>query len=74
MYHVAAEAILAGLGYLMQTTVRDIKAELKEQRADLAHVKETYFKRADFTEFKNELWNRLDRFEQDVKDQLNGKH
>lgn len=47
--------------WFMKTTLNDIKEQVKDQKKELDHVKETYFKRADFTEFKQELFERLDR-------------
>lgn len=49
------------VGFFMKQTLTDLKEQLKEQKNELAYVKESYFKRADFTEFKQELFERLDR-------------
>lgn len=57
-------------GWSMKTMITDLKAEIVKNRVDIDNVKDKYFKKEDFTEFKKELWQRLDRFEQDVKDQL----
>ena len=66
--------IIAGLGgivsYLFKTQLDDLKNADKDHRDEIKHIKDNYFKRADFTEFKLELWDRLDRFEADVKRQL----
>ncbi len=34
---------------------------------EVNNVKEKYFKKEDFTEFKQELWKRFDRLEDDLK-------
>lgn len=63
-----------GIGvWLMKTTIEDLKEQVKDNREKIDIVKDQYFKKDDFTEFKQELWNRLDRFEQGVRDQLHGK-
>lgn len=63
--------ILLGIaGWAMKSQITDLKAEVVKNRVDIDNVKDKYFKKEDFTEFKKELWQRLDRFEQDVKDQL----
>lgn len=65
--------LLGVAAWAIKTNLSDLKSEIKTNRIDIEHVKEKYFKREDFTEFKQELWLRLDRFEQDVKAQLNSK-
>ena len=63
--------ILLGIaGWAMKSQITDLKAEVVKNRVDIDNVKDKYFKKEDFTDFKKELWQRLDRFEQDVKDQL----
>lgn len=55
--------LLGGVIYLMKQSYDDLKATVKEHKADLDKVKDTYFKREDFREFKEELWTRLDKME-----------
>lgn len=63
--------ILLGIaGWAMKSQITDLKAEVVKNSVDIDNVKDKYFKKEDFTDFKKELWQRLDRFEQDVKDQL----
>lgn len=64
--------LLGVAAWSMKSMITDLKADVKSNRTDIDNVKEKYFKKEDFTEFKQELWLRLDRFERDVKDQLNG--
>jgi len=68
---LVANAVLGLIAYTMKSTISDLKEQIVLNRADIDHVKEKYFKKEDFQEFKRELWQRLDRFEQDVKDQVN---
>jgi hypothetical protein len=49
------------VGFFMRQTLTDVKEHLKDHKKELDHIKESYFKRADFTEFKQELFERLDR-------------
>lgn len=70
---IAANAVLGLAGFLMKYTIDDLKNQASTNRRDIDYIKEKYFKREDFVDFKEELWRRLDRFEKDVKDQLNGK-
>jgi len=66
-----ANAVLGLVAWTMKSTISDLKEQIVLNRTDIDHVKEKYFKKEDFQEFKRELWQRLDRFEQDVKDQVN---
>ena len=74
MIHTGFTAILAILGYLMKMSIAENQRLLEKHAEQIDHIKDTYFKKQDFSEFKQELWQRLDRFEQDVKDQLNSKN
>jgi hypothetical protein len=69
-----ANAVLGLIAFTMKTTLDDLKEQVRGNRQDVDHVKDKYFKKEDFQEFKNELWSRLDRFENDVKSQLGSKH
>lgn len=65
-------SVLGGAAvYLIKEQINDLKRINERVIDDIDHIKESYFKKADFSEFKNELWARLDRFEADVKEQLN---
>lgn len=54
----------------MKTTIDDLKEVARSNKQDIEHIKEKYFKKEDFMEFKSELWKRLDRFEEDIKAQV----
>lgn len=47
--------------WFMRQTLADVKQEQKDQLKELNYVKEHYFRRADFLDFKDELFARLDR-------------
>lgn len=49
---------------------KDLWVECKLIRKELDIVKDKYFKKEDFTEFKKELWARLDRMEDDFTRQI----
>jgi hypothetical protein len=49
--------------YFMKQSGDTIKKQLDDQRADINHIKENYFKREEFRDFKDELWVRLDKME-----------
>ena len=59
--------VLAVLGYLMKTTLTDLKTDNTRLWKEVTHIKDTYFKKEDFSEFKQELWKRFDRLEDDMK-------
>ncbi len=55
---------LLGLAmYLMKNAHEHTREELKDLKKSVENVKDTYYKKEDFKEFKEELWNRLDRME-----------
>ena len=63
----ALNGVLLLLGYLMRTTVEanrkrvdDLETAIKEQGKDIVEVKVHYLQKDDFSEFKNELWRKLD--------------
>jgi len=62
--------LLGVAGWTMRSMITDLKLEVAHNRVDIDNVRDKYFKKEDFSDFKKELWSRLDRFEQDVKDQL----
>ncbi len=49
--------------YFMKQSGDNVKKQLDDQRADINHIKENYFKREEFRDFKDELWIRLDKME-----------
>lgn len=59
--------IVAGIGgvamWLAKTWVDSIQSRLKALDDEIKYIKEVYFKKEEFREFKADLWLRLDRFE-----------
>lgn len=53
--------------YFMQQAQNTTKEKLVELRDDVEHVKDKYFKKEDFRDFKQELWSRLDKMEESIK-------
>lgn len=64
--------LLAGVLWFMKQEYQDLKEQIKDHRDDLKKVKEDYFKKEDFREFKVELWDRLDRIEINWTEKING--
>lgn len=66
--------VLSGLGAIIMWLAKiksdSLDSELKSLHADLNYVKEVYFKKEDFREFKAELWSRLDKMENSVETRL----
>jgi len=63
----ALNGVLLLLGYLMRTTIEANKQRVdtleqlvKDQGKDIVEVKVHYLQKDDFSEFKNELWRKLD--------------
>lgn len=63
--------LLGGVLWFMKQTYSDMKEQLKDTKAELDRVKDTYFKKEDFREFKDELWTRLDKMEVNWATKLN---
>ncbi len=49
--------------YFMKQSGDVVKKQLEDHRNDINHIKENYFKREEFRDFKDELWVRLDKME-----------
>ena len=60
-------AVICILGYFMRTTLTDLKEDNFRLWKEVTHIKDSYFKKEDFSEFKQELWKRFDRLEDDMK-------
>ena len=61
---LGALQVISGLAlYFMKNAYEDLKESVKEHDKALTIVRDTYFKKEDFREFKEELWNRLDKIE-----------
>lgn len=60
---IGLNTLLALAMYFMKQSHDHTKDQLAEQREDIKHIKDNYFKREEFREFKDELWTRLDKME-----------
>lgn len=49
--------------YFMKQNGDAVKKQLDDQKDDIKHIKDNYFKREEFRDFKDELWVRLDKME-----------
>lgn len=63
--------LMAGVMWFAKHAYQDLKESTARLQTQLDHVKESYFKKEDFREFKEELWFRLDKMEQNWKDKIN---
>lgn len=63
--------LLGGVLWFMRESYKDIKERQQKHEEELNKVKDTYFKKEDFREFKEELWTRLDRMEVNWTHQIN---
>ena len=62
--------LLAVVAYFLKLEHNSMKEDNKALWSELGVVKEKYYKKEDFLEFKRELWSRLDRMEEDFKHQI----
>jgi hypothetical protein len=64
---VVLNAVLGLTTYMMKQAHSDMKKSNEELWDEIDAIKEKYFRKEDFSEFKQELWKRFDRLEDDVK-------
>jgi len=63
--------ILLGLAcYLLKGAHSDLKDDNRALWKEIGYIRDKYYKKEDFSEFKQELWARLDRMEDDFKQQI----
>lgn len=58
--------LMAVLAYFGKSKIDQIEKRLDNLEADSDEIKETYYKKEDFKEFRSELWLRLDRLDQRI--------
>ncbi len=70
LYLFIINIILGVLMYFMKQAHDNNKEQLTEQKValvklheEVAHVKDKYYKKEEFRDFKEELWHRLDKME-----------
>lgn len=56
-------AVLGIAMWLLKQSYKDIKDQLKDNSQAIDNVREHYFKKEDFRDFKEELWKRFDKLE-----------
>lgn len=54
----------------LKTAYQDLKKQNEKLDDELQHVRETYFKKEDWKDFRDELWNRLDKMERVFEEKL----
>lgn len=59
--------------YLLRNAHDSLKEEIKQNRIDINLLKENKMDKLDFKEFKEELWGRLERFEDKITEQIRNK-
>ena len=59
--------LLGGLLFFMRLAYSDLKDKVCELEGDNKAIKNDYFKKEDFREFKQELWHRFDELKSDIK-------
>ena len=57
--------------WALKQTFSQIKDQATEHSRAINHIKEHYFKKEDFREFKEELWSRFDKLERKVEERVN---
>jgi protein-tyrosine-phosphatase len=80
-YTIVFDLVLAVAAYGLKNMFTEQKEKLEklyrqheEHQKEMTHVRDTYFKKEDFTEFRKELWARLDRLEDDIKAERTGRN
>ena len=66
----AFNVVLSIAAYLLKRAYEDLKSDNKDLWQQITLIKDKYFKKEDFLEFKKELFARLDRMEDDMKQQI----
>jgi hypothetical protein len=71
MENYILEMIIGGLGAMAmlfgKMQLDTMKDSITKQTEEIAHIKDAYYKKEDFKEFKQELWGRLDKMESSVE-------
>ena len=66
--------LLAVIMYFMKLAHDGLRENLKDHQMQLEHIKDKYYKKEDFKEFKEELWFRLDEMKLDFKREIERLH
>lgn len=57
--------------WLLKQSYTEVKEQLKNNTRAIDNVKEHYFKKEDFRDFKEELWKRFDKLESRIDERVN---
>lgn len=57
--------------WLLKQSYTEVKEQLKNNTQAIDNVKEHYFKKEDFRDFKEELWKRFDKLESRIDERVN---
>jgi predicted membrane protein len=63
-------ALLSIAMYYMKLAHDNTKENMKRIEQEVKEVRDTAFKKEDFKDFRDELWKRLDKFEEKVEARL----
>ena len=55
--------LLALVAWLGKMQINSLQKRMADQDIKIEQIKDTYFKKEDFKEFKQELWTRMDKME-----------
>jgi hypothetical protein len=64
-------ALLTIAMYFMKLAHDNTKDNIKRLESEVKEVRDTAFKKEDFKDFRDELWKRLDKFEEKVEARFN---
>lgn len=64
------EGLLSVVCFLLWNDRTELKNKQTKLEDELGVLKDKAFKKEDFTDFKKELWERLNRMEDDFKNQI----
>lgn len=57
--------------WVLKQSYTEVKEQLKNNTQAIDNVKEHYFKKEDFRDFKEELWKRFDKLESRIDERVN---
>lgn len=67
---LAINGLMGIVMYFMKMAHDNTKDNIKRLESEIEKVRETSFRKEDFKEFKEDLWKRLDKFEESVEKKL----
>lgn len=67
---IIIQGLLGLVCFFLKQSYNELKEDNKTLWKELAYIKDKYFKKEDFMEFKKELWMRFDRLEDDLNSKI----